>query len=66
MPDKKVSIAGEISKYMLDISKAIFTGLVLGSVIRGDFPQSAIMLWGTIGTLSFLLIGMLVMLTSRR
>ena len=66
IPNKRVDMAGELSKYMLDISKAMFTGLVLGSVIRGDFPQSVIMFWGIIGTALFLLTGIAIMSFSRR
>jgi len=48
-----------VGKLLLDYSKLVFGGIVLGSIIRGEYPQAVLVVGGFIFAIVFCLIGLL-------
>jgi hypothetical protein len=51
-----------IGKLMLDVTKLSFASLVLGTIIRGDFPQSTLLMAGIISSIAGATIGVTLLL----
>jgi len=47
-------------KVLINLGQVIFGTLFLGSVLRGELPQYIMMIAGIIGTVSFILCGLLL------
>ncbi|MBW8051019.1 MAG: ABC transporter permease [Cytophagales bacterium] len=51
----------EIGQYLIDISKLVFGGVVLGTIFNiGDIPKSTLLLLGVLATLIFAIWGFLL------
>ena len=48
-------------KLILDATKLIFASLVLGTIIRGDFPQSVVLFWGIIVSAAGAIMGLIIL-----
>jgi|TergutMp193P3_1026864.scaffolds.fasta_scaffold74946_3 hypothetical protein len=49
------------AKLLIDAAKLCFGSLVLGTVIKGDFPQSTLLLSGIIASGSGAIIGVIIL-----
>ena len=57
----KSAIFAELSKYCLDLSKLVFGGVILTTVMDSDLNRTFLILAGTFAVMIFILIGVLVM-----
>jgi hypothetical protein len=47
-------------KLILDATKLSFGSLVLGTIIRGDFPQASVLFWGIIVSAFGAIMGLII------
>jgi len=59
-------IKDEVGRFLLDLAKLIFAGLVLGTVVRGNIEDYVVIIGGIICTLLCLIVGLLFIYYSRR
>ena len=56
---KLTTFKEDVGKLFLDFGKLIFGGIVLGSIIRGGYPQNVVFISSIIGVTLFCAFGLL-------
>ena len=56
---QKTTFREDVGKFLLDYSKLVFGGIVLGSIISGEHPQAVLVVGGLMCALLFCFLGLL-------
>ena len=58
-PKKQTTIKEDAGKLLLDLGKLVFGSIFLGGVLRGEIPQTILLIGGFTGASIFCIIGLL-------
>ena len=51
----------DVGKYLLDLSKLVFAGIVLGTVLRYELPRELLLTTGIATVILFLIVGLIIL-----
>ena len=57
---ESVSLKEDVAKYLLDLSKLVFAGIVLGAVLRYELPRDILLTTGIATVILFLIVGLIL------
>jgi hypothetical protein len=58
---ESVSLKEDVAKYLLDLSKLVFAGIVLGTVLRYEFPRGVLLTGGIAAVILLLIVGLIIL-----